>query len=86
MNTETFGHPDARHPYTNFRLSDAVRIANNLRSLSFLPPVTSLAEARSVLQESSARTGHVWITGAAALDVLDAAVVGRDLIADNRIV
>lgn len=84
----TFGYPDIRHPHTEYSLAKAVSLAKGIMSISD-PASTgpgSLGEARSVIEESASRKDHVWITGMAALDVLDAAIDGRDLAAGNRLV
>lgn len=70
--------PSVSHPYTEYTLQDAVRLAVSNRQLQLLAPPTSLAEVRLVIQGMVDR-GGVWMTGMAALDVLDAAIDGRDL-------
>ncbi len=70
----------------DYSLADAVRLANTEQSLGFQPKVTSLAQAREVIKARFKTVTHNWITGCCALDVLDAAIDGRDLKVDNRIV
>lgn len=77
---------NVRHPFANYSLSDAVKLADSNRNLNLLPPVESLAEAREVVQGMSNRAGGTWITGMAALDVLDAAIENRDLRASCRLI
>lgn len=77
--------PAVAHPYTEYTLHDAVRLAVSNRQLQILPPPANLEEAREVIRAMAAR-GGVWITGMAALDVLDAAIDGRDLTQSCRIV
>lgn len=81
---ETFGHPNLHHPYDEYCLADAIRLANSERSLNCEPPVTSLEQAREVVKSMVPTVQHNWITGSNALDVLDAAIDGRDLTVDNR--
>ena len=48
-------------------------------------PITSLAAARAEIGRVMHSIRHTWLTGFAALDVLDAAIDGRDLLADCRL-
>lgn len=82
---DTFGHPEVKHPYSPYSLSDAVKLARGIASIRE-ETVSSLVEARTLIQRSAENSGHNWITGAVALDVLDAAIDGRDLLEDNRII
>ncbi len=77
---------NVRHPFADYSLSDAVALANNNRNLNLMPPIESLAEAREVVQAMSSRSSGTWITGMAALDVLDAAIENRDLRASCRLI
>lgn len=70
--------PAVSHPYTEYTLQDAVRLAVANRQILMLQPPTNLEEVRQVIQGMADR-GGVWMTGMAALDVLDAAIDGRDL-------
>jgi hypothetical protein len=83
-----FGLTDVKHPYYDYRLSDALQLAQNLAQLRATERIelTSAEQARQVIKESLASAGHVWITGMAALDVLDAAIDGKDLLNNNRFV
>lgn len=80
------GVTNVRHPFADYTLTDAVRLANNNRSLNLLPPVQSLGEAREVVQHMASHAGFTWITGMVALDVLDAAIENRDLRASCRLI
>ena len=82
---ETFGHENLKHPFEDYCLADAVRLANAEQSLCLKPNVTSLVQAREVVKAMFKSFSHTWITGFCALDVLDAAIDGRDLKTDNRI-
>lgn len=83
--TLTFGQPDIKHPYKEYRLSDAVQLAVNLASLRRHDPVTSLRLAREVVQDELSVVAFSWITGYVAMDVLDAAIDGRDLHNNSRL-
>lgn len=85
MSDTILGHANLKHPFADHSLADAVKIANNIKSLSLQRPVATLAEAREVIREAAKSAGHVWITGSCALDVLDAAIDGKDLSQRNRI-
>lgn len=88
MKTNTIdlsGSANVRHPFADYSLSDAVKLANSNRDLNLLPPVGTIAEAREVIQGMNSRAGSTWITGMAALDVLDAAIENRDLRASCRL-
>ena len=82
---ETFGHENLKHPLEDYCLADAVRLANAEQSICLKPNVTSLIQAREVVKAMFKSMSHTWITGCCALDVLDAAIDGRDLKTDNRI-
>lgn len=82
---DTFGHAEVSHPYSAYKLSDAVRLAQGIASIRS-EKVNSLLGARALIESSARNAGHNWITGAVALDVLDAAIDGRDLLEDCRIV
>lgn len=83
--TTVFGKPNVRHPYDSYCLADAIRLANAGRALNCEPPVTSLEQAREIVRSMASSARHTWITGYCALDVLDAAIDGRDLRIDNRL-
>ncbi len=83
---ETFGHENKKHPYHEYCLADAVQLANAEQSIGLKPKVTSLVQAREVVKAMFQTVRHNWITGCCALDVLDAAIDGRDLKTDNRII
>ncbi len=64
--TRTMAHAQA--------LSDAVAIAEGIASVRLEPPPTTLAEAKALIKQNLDRASHVWITGTAALELLDAAI------------
>lgn len=76
--------PNVRHPFTDYSLADAVQLARGHRSLCLQPEPATLEEVREVIREMSRRADFLWMTGMAALDVLDAIIDGRDLRADCR--
>ena len=78
-----FGMKDVRHPFEDYCLSDAMKVARGIASLNDLE-VNSAQQARELIKKSMASAGHLWITGMAALDVMDAAIDGRDLLKSNR--
>lgn len=82
---DTFGSPEIKHPYAEYKLSDAVLLARHTANLRNCKPVHSLIDAREVIKEASARSQHLWITGNCALDVLDAAIDGKDLSLRSRL-
>ena len=82
----TFGAVDIKHPFAQYTLSQAVALAKQTAMLRDDPAVTSLSEAREAIQGAVKRSDHHWITGYAALDVLDAAIDGRDLSKDCRLI
>lgn len=76
-------HPHAVHKYT---LMDAVNLATAYYRTFNLPMPASLAEVRDVVVRMQQSASPLWITGRLALDVLDAAIDGRDLTKDCRLV
>ena len=78
--------PDVTHPHTNFTLAEAIRIAVDHATTFDRKVPESLEEVRRYIQEMARHTGHHWITGYAALDVLDAAIDGKDLSAHSRLI
>jgi hypothetical protein len=83
-----FGLQDVKHPYSDYRLSDALRLAQNLAQLHAVGRIElkSAEQARQVIKDSLASAGHLWITGMTALDVLDAAIDGKDLLKKTRLI
>lgn len=78
--------PDIQHPYSQYTLKDAVHLAvSNAQAFDHPVPAT-LPEVRDHIKAMAQRSGHNWITGAVALDVLDAAIDNRNLLEDCRIV
>ncbi|BDT74117.1 hypothetical protein os4_36700 (plasmid) [Comamonadaceae bacterium OS-4] len=84
--TDTFGNADIKHPFANYKLSDAVLLARHTAHLRNCKPLHSLVDAREVIQTAASSAGHLWITGNCALDVLDAAIDGKDLQIRNRLI
>lgn len=77
--------PDIRHPYADYSIAEAVQLAITHRDLCLLPKPTTLQEAREVVRSMAVRAPFNWLTGLAALDLLDAAIDGRDLTRDCRL-
>lgn len=77
--------PDVRHPHMIYTLEDAVMLAvENART--FQRPVPStLSEVRDCIRDMQSRMDHQWLTGYAALDVLDAALDGRNIAKEGRL-
>lgn len=71
--------PVIRHPYAEYCLGDAVRLAVDYKRLRMEPEPKTLIEVRDVIVDMANRASHLWCTGMAALDVLDAAIDARDL-------
>lgn len=65
---------DRRHPHYDLTLSDAVAVAEGIASVRLQSPPSTFAEARILVKQALDRTSHVWITGTAALELLDAAI------------
>lgn len=79
--------PVIQHPHTNYSLGDAVALAvNNARTFGRKEPAT-LLEVRDYILDMERPRDHLtpkWL-GYAALDVLDAAIDGRDIAKNSRI-
>lgn len=86
MKTDTFGAPNIKHPFSEYTLSDAVALAKQTADMRGDPALTDLIDARNVIQQAVKRADHHWITGYTALDVLDAAIDGRDLNSSSRLI
>lgn len=71
--------PVIRHPYAEYGLDDAVRLAVDTKRMRMEPEPKTLIEVRETIEDMAKRASHLWCTGMAALDVLDAAIDGRDL-------
>lgn len=79
--------PDIHHPHMIFTLSDAVTLATDDAKKFKLAVPTSLVEVRDHIMKMQSRAdcqSH-WLQGHAALDVLDAAIDGRDIIKGGRL-
>jgi hypothetical protein len=81
-----FGARYLRHPYIAYTLREAIQLARGTRELRLQPPPASLQEAREIIADLVRTSAFNWITGQAALDLLDAAIDGRDLAANSRLV
>jgi hypothetical protein len=65
------------HPRCNFSVGEAIALAiNNAMWLNRRKP-TTLQEVRDYICEMFDRVGCNWLTGLAALDVLDAVIDGK---------
>ncbi|MCC8345301.1 hypothetical protein LNN35_21295 [Pseudomonas stutzeri] len=71
--------PVIRHPYADYGLDEAVRLAVATKRIRMEPEPKNLIEVRETIEDMAKRASHLWCTGMAALDVLDAAIDGRDL-------
>lgn len=74
------------HPYTNYSLGEAVALAVNHAKMFGHDSPQTLREVRDYIQGIQDRSDHQWLTGYAALDLLDASIDGRDLKGDCRLV
>lgn len=76
--------PEVKHPFTQYSLADAVRLAVSNAQTFDRPIPETLEQVRGHIQAMADRSGHNWLTGYAALDVLDAAIDGKNLEEDCR--
>lgn len=76
--------PDIKHPYTDYSLIEAVNLAVENAKMFDRKVPQSLEAVRDYINDMASRSGHNWMTGAAALDVLDAAIDGKDLRSNCR--
>ena len=79
------GRQDLGHPHFNYKLSDAIQLARNVSDLRLQSAPQSLQEVRALVADLVGNSGFNWITGQAALDLLDAAIDGRNLLNDSRL-
>ena len=77
--------PKIEHPHTDYSLEEAVQLAVDRRRLCFSSEPANFIEVRETIKEMAERAGFNWLTGAAALDVLDAAIDGIDLNKGSRL-
>lgn len=77
---------DLTHPYSDYTLKQAVELAQATAKDAKLEDPKSLPQVRRIISDMMKRADHHWITGMVALDVLDAAIDGRDLKKSCRIV
>lgn len=82
---DTFGHENIRHPFSEYTLAKAVALARNIASISG-ESVTSLVEARAIVDRTNRKGGHNWITGSVALDLFDAAIDGFNITIGTRMI
>lgn len=66
------------HPYAEFTLAEAIQLAKNYQSLHGEPEPISLADVRAVISDMAKSIEHLWVNGMVALDLLDAAIDGKD--------
>lgn len=79
MNLDSFTPPEVKHPFTDYTLAEAVKLAVGHAEAFFHKRPETLVEVRAYIQGMTDRVNHNWLTGAAALDVLDAAIDGVEL-------
>ncbi len=79
----TANNPTLRHPYANYTLSEAVKLAFNT---GHPQQPSSLADLRRSLQKVYKMTNYTWITGVVALELFDAEIDGRDLKATSQLI
>ena len=83
---ESLAHlPEITHPHAEYKLADAVELVVGHCRLFGRQEPSSLAEVRVELERLHAEVSHTWLTVNAALDVVEAAIDGKDLSASNRI-
>ena len=75
----SFEVPEFAHPYTNYTVADAVDLVESTTRLFGGDMPKSLQDVRTRIVGMLQRCKHQWITGYAALDVLDAVIDGHDL-------
>lgn len=78
-------YEDIQHPYTDFSLGQTIALAVNNAKAFFRKEPKNLQEVRDYFQDQITRVGHQWITGYAALDLLDAAIDGKDIRKNSRL-
>ena len=76
---------DLRHPYSDYTLKQAIRLATSTAYFAELEVPKNLPEVRRFISDMLKRSDHNWITAMVALDLLDAAIDGRDLTKSCRI-
>jgi len=80
--------PSLTHPLVDYSLIDAVLLAIGHQTVCMKEEPATLFEAREVvlgMAAQAAASGRNWITGKAALDLLDSAIDGHDLTMCNRL-
>lgn len=77
--------PEVRHPYSDYTLKEAVNLAVSSAKNFGLPLPVNLNDVREWFREGVSRGSHVWITGLVALDLLDAAIDGKDIKQNSHI-
>ena len=76
---------ELQHPHAQFTVRDAVELAQGACAEDQKPRPRTLREVRAAIQVRSDGLPHIWLQGMAALDVLDAAIDGRDLAESSRL-
>jgi len=76
--------PNISHPLVEYSLGEAVAQAVNHAGVFGRKAPVSLREVRDYIKNLMQGTGDQWLTGYAALDVLDAAIDGKDVTKNHR--
>lgn len=74
-----------QHPHAQFTVRDAVELALEASQEDQKPRPRTLRQVRDTIQVKCDALPHIWLKGMAALDVLDAAIDGRDLAESSRL-
>lgn len=77
-------YQNIQHPFTNYSLGEAIALAVNNAKMFGQKVPTTLRETRDYISDMMQRMDHQWLTGYAALDVLDAAIDGKDITKECR--
>lgn len=67
------------HPHCDLTLTHTIKLAQQEARMFGLPNPNSLEDVRSQFKRAFQNAGFVWITGMAALDLLDAVIDGKDI-------
>jgi len=78
-------YKNIKHPFTNYSLGEAIALAINNAKMFGKKSPASLREVRDYIADMMQRVDHQWLTGYAALDLLDAAIDGKDISKDHRL-
>lgn len=74
-----------QHPHAQFTVRNAIELAVKASEEEQKPQPRTLRQVRDAIQARCDGLPHIWLTGMAALDVLDAAIDGRDLAESSRL-